>query len=276
MRSLLTLAALSGLLLATGCPSQAPDPGEPAPDWGFVSAVLASSCSPCHTGAPGYPGSDPMSEFGDAEAAYDLIVGHPAAETGGTLNRVTPGDSANSYLVQKLRGTHGTAGSGAQMPENGPYLEEATIVAIEQWVDAGASEDIVAGDDDDATGDDDDATGDDDDSATGPMSFSDVYSTILSNRCSCHNGAAHSTGFFMDGSAATAYGNLVDIPAFELATMSRIDPGNPDTSYLVNKIQGTAGTVGGANDSQMPLSGGPLSQGDIDTIRQWVTDGANP
>jgi len=34
--------------------------------------------------------------------------------------------------------------------------------------------------------------------------------------------------------------------------------------------------VGGSNGSQMPLTGGPLGQTDIDFIRQWVSDGANP
>ena len=298
MRSLLVLTALSGLVFATGCPSEAPDPGDPAPDWGFVSAVLAANCNPCHTSNPGFPGADPMAELGDADAAYDLLVDHPAAETGGALDRVEPGDSENSYIIHKLRGTHqDVGGSGARMPEGGPFLDDETIDAIAEWIDAGASEEITSGDDDDATGDDDDATGDDDDatgddddatgddddsagddddSAGGPISFSEVFTTVLSQNCGCHNGGSHSTGFFMNGDENTAYGNLVGVAAFELASMNRIEAGDPDNSYLVNKIQGTAGDVGGSNPSQMPLGGNPLAQGDIDLVRQWVTDGANP
>ena len=314
--SLLTVTALFGLLLATGCPTEAPDPGDPAPDWGFVSATLAANCNPCHTSSPGFPGSDPMMDLGDADLAYDLLVDHPAAETSGAMNRVEPGDSENSYVIHKLRGTHVDAGgSGSRMPEGGPFLDDDTIDAIAEWIDAGASEEITSGDDDDATGDDDDATGDDDDAtgddddatgddddatgddddsagddddsagddddsagddddSTSAPTFSEVYSTILSMRCSCHNGSSHSTGFFMNADETTAYNNLVNVDSFENAGMDRIEPGDADGSYLVNKIQGTAASVGGSNGSQMPLSGGPLSQADIDLVRDWVDGGA--
>ena len=279
--SLLPISALFGLLLATGCPSEAPSTGDPTPDWGFVSATLAANCAPCHTSDPGYPSADPMMELGDADAAYDVLVDHPAAETGGALDRVDPGDSENSYIIHKLRGTHSeVGGSGERMPQGGPYLDDATIDAIAGWIDAGASEEVTSGDDDDATGDDDDATGDDDDSAgddddsaTSPT-FSDVYSTIISQECGCHSGSSHSTGFFFDGSAATGYGNLVGVDSFENPGMNRIEPGDPDDSYLVNKIQGTAGAVGGSNPSQMPLGGPFLSQTQIDLVRAWVAGGA--
>ena len=48
-----------------------------------------------------------------------------------------------------------------------------------------------------------------------------------------------------------------------------MEPGNPDDSYLVQKIEGTA-AVGG----RMPLGGQPLSADTIAAIRQWITDGA--
>ena len=48
----------------------------------------------------------------------------------------------------------------------------------------------------------------------------------------------------------------------------RVLPGNPDNSYLIQKLEGTA-SGGGI----MP-PGGALPQATIDTIRQWITDGA--
>jgi len=50
-----------------------------------------------------------------------------------------------------------------------------------------------------------------------------------------------------------------------------VAPGDPDNSYLVQKVEGTA-----AVGSQMPLGGPALSQSQINDIRQWIQDGANP
>ena len=48
----------------------------------------------------------------------------------------------------------------------------------------------------------------------------------------------------------------------------RVLAGNPDSSYLIQKLEGTA-SGGGI----MP-PGGALSQTNIDMIRQWISDGA--
>ena len=50
-----------------------------------------------------------------------------------------------------------------------------------------------------------------------------------------------------------------------------MQPGNPDNSYLVHKIEGRA-----AVGARMPLGGAPLPQASIDLIRQWIQDGALP
>jgi hypothetical protein len=62
---------------------------------------------------------------------------------------------------------------------------------------------------------------------------------------------------------------LVNVPSTEVPSLMRIEPGNPDESYLVQKIEGTA-SVGG----RMPLGGPELSDEAIAAIRQWITDGA--
>ena len=51
----------------------------------------------------------------------------------------------------------------------------------------------------------------------------------------------------------------------------RVEPGNPDDSYLIRKLEGTA-----SEGDQMPLGGPPLPQSTIDFARQWITDGALP
>jgi hypothetical protein len=51
--------------------------------------------------------------------------------------------------------------------------------------------------------------------------------------------------------------------------LQRVTPGNPDASYLIQKLEGTAATGG-----RMPLNGPPLPPETIAVIRQWIVDGA--
>lgn len=61
---------------------------------------------------------------------------------------------------------------------------------------------------------------------------------------------------------------LVGIQSGQDAGFMRVLAGDPDNSYLIQKLEGTA-SGGGI----MP-PGGALPQTSIDTIRQWITDGA--
>jgi hypothetical protein len=77
----------------------------------------------------------------------------------------------------------------------------------------------------------------------------------------------------MDLSTGHAYGQVVNVASLELGSMMRIHPGQPDSSYLVHKIQGTHLSVGGMRE-RMPLGKPPLSDQDIATVRAWVSAGA--
>jgi hypothetical protein len=68
---------------------------------------------------------------------------------------------------------------------------------------------------------------------------------------------------------ANSYMLLVGVSSGQDPALNRVEPGDPDNSYLIQKLEGTAS--GGA---RMPLNGSPLAQSTIDTIRQWITDGA--
>ena len=52
--------------------------------------------------------------------------------------------------------------------------------------------------------------------------------------------------------------------------MDRVEPGDPDNSYLIRKLEGGPNI----NGQQMPFGGPPLDQAVIDDIRQWISDGA--
>ena len=55
--------------------------------------------------------------------------------TSGSLDRVTPNDTANSYLIQKLKGTQAV---GGRMPQGGPFFDQATMDMIKEWINDGA------------------------------------------------------------------------------------------------------------------------------------------
>lgn len=98
--------------------------------------------------------------------------------------------------------------------------------------------------------------------------FASIQSNVLTPVCTtCHSGAAAPLGLRLDEGAA--YAMLVNAPSVEVPALNRVTPGDPDASYLIQKIEGTA-SVG----ARMPLNGPPLAQETINVIRQWITDGA--
>ncbi len=69
------------------------------------------------------------------------VVNVPATELS-TMNRVTPGQPDNSYLVHKVQGTHlDVGGSGFQMPKGRSPLTQMEIDLIRAWIEAGAQPD---------------------------------------------------------------------------------------------------------------------------------------
>ena len=100
--------------------------------------------------------------------------------------------------------------------------------------------------------------------------FSEIQAAVFTPTCAtsgCHAGAGAPQGLQLD--EANSFALLVGVASSEVPAVQRVAPGDPDNSYLIQKLEGTA-TVG----QQMPLNGTPLPQNEIDTIRQWITDGA--
>ena len=67
-----------------------------------------------------------------------------------------------------------------------------------------------------------------------------------------------------------SFANLVGVTSRQQPSLSRVAAGDPDNSYLVQKIEGTA-----ASGQRMPLGGGVLDQAVIDDIRLWIANGAD-
>jgi hypothetical protein len=68
-----------------------------------------------------------------------------------------------------------------------------------------------------------------------------------------------------------AYDQLVNVGSTGKPGAVRVVPGNPDASYLVQKLEGRAGIVG----LRMPRNGPPyLTDGQIMIVRRWIEIGA--
>lgn len=72
-----------------------------------------------------------------AGGAYAQIVNHASVENP-SLSRVAPADPSNSYLYRKITGAGIT---GDRMPQGGPFLSDAQIKLIRDWIRRGAPND---------------------------------------------------------------------------------------------------------------------------------------
>jgi hypothetical protein len=72
-----------------------------------------------------------------AGRAYTNTVG-VASNQMPSLMRVTPSDPANSYLYRKIVGSGIT---GDRMPQGGPFLTDAQIKLVRDWIRRGAPND---------------------------------------------------------------------------------------------------------------------------------------
>jgi hypothetical protein len=103
----------------------------------------------------------------------------------------------------------------------------------------------------------------------GSSDFQEIQDTIFTPICTaCHVGANAPQGLRLD--AANSYAMLVNVASAESPGTLRVNPGNPDASYIVHKIEGTA-----AVGVRMPANGPPyLPQDRIDLVRRWISAGA--
>lgn len=100
--------------------------------------------------------------------------------------------------------------------------------------------------------------------------FTDIQLKVLTKSCAlsgCHLGPAAPKGLRLD--ADSAYDLLVNQASQEQPNILRIKPGDPDNSYIIQKLEGTA-----ASGLQMPRNRAPLSVETIQAFRKWIEDGA--
>ncbi|MCA9658110.1 MAG: hypothetical protein KC486_07185 [Myxococcales bacterium] len=255
-----------GDLVAVGDSEGTAGGGVPAAvEFAFAEACATAGCHDAATRAAG---------LSLAGADLDAIVDGPSSAG---VPMVTIGDVAGSYLAIKMLpddvlSAQGLERVGGRMPPTGDFTS-ANNQTILAWI-AGAEFPDEGGTD--TTGDSGTSSGSGGSGGTGTgddATFDADVWPILEMRCSCHFGGADEAlngglSFPMD----SAYAALVDAPSIDVPSMDLVEPNDPDNSYLLHKLKGTQGEVGGAG-VQMP-TGSALESGEIKLIEGWIAAGA--
>lgn len=130
----------------------------------------------------------------------------------------------------------------------------------------------------------DDAPADDDESSESDASTTDVptvdYTTqiqpIWNAWCTCHlqgpSGEMEATTLTLN--QEFSHDELVGRASTAVPGLARIEPGDPDASYLWHKIHDTHVEVGGSGTEMPP--GQVLADADMDLIEHWIRGGALP
>jgi hypothetical protein len=107
--------------------------------------------------------------------------------------------------------------------------------------------------------------------SSGNVSFSEVQAIFTANctSSSCHGGSSPQEG--QNLTAGQAYSNIVNVASREIPSYFRVKPFSSDSSYLYMKITGDPRIASGT--AEMP-KGGSLQASDIQTIKNWIDQGA--
>ena len=100
-------------------------------------------------------------------------------------------------------------------------------------------------------------------------SIQDNVFTVACATSGCHAGVSANFGLRLD--PGFSYGTLINVPSPRDANLIRVVPGNPDASFLIQKLNGSQ-TLG----ERMPDGGPYLTTETVAVIRQWIADGALP
>lgn len=106
---------------------------------------------------------------------------------------------------------------------------------------------------------------------TGPSTFTAIQDQVFTPSCAlagCHDASSAREGLVLE--AGMAYSNLVNVPSNQSPIRLRVDPGNPDDSYLIKKLRGSSDISG----VRMPSGAPALSDSQLAGIEAWIRSGA--
>ena len=103
--------------------------------------------------------------------------------------------------------------------------------------------------------------------------LTDIQSRIFATSCAisgCHASSNPLLG--LDLSEGQSYSNLVGVKSKQAPWLFLVNPGKPDSSYLVNKLEGRGIAPGSLI---MPMGRPALTEENIIMVREWIAAGAS-
>jgi hypothetical protein len=262
----------AGLLLGAGCGASE----DAHVTYAKNVQTIFEPCTSCHRpGAPAGPstgnGFDILNPFATVDGlltAKNLWkLGH--MEIDSPVYLVVPGNPDDSFLIDKISdpalGLLPGDQAGSTMPLQfvGPpvALTDAEKASIERWISEGAEDtdqfraEVVP------------VIGDD-----GRFGTLNSGGDPKPGKCQlCHFA---NTPNPPDLSDPFGPNGLVNVVATYRSDMMRVQPFEPESSFLVRKIR--AQEPGSEQGAPMPRSYPSLTDGQVETVRQWILDGARP
>ena len=118
-------------------------------------------------------------------------------------------------------------------------------------------------------------------SAESVTTFARLQTSILNKSCAvsgCHVSAAASSSGNLVLAPDVAYDNLVGATPTNLAAqrdgLKRVTPGSTDKSLLFQKLVLSLAAAHSEYGNTMPVGATPLTQGQVDFVKQWIEAGA--
>ncbi|MBI4518932.1 MAG: hypothetical protein HY699_24335 [Deltaproteobacteria bacterium] len=288
----LALAALglASSLVVPGCAGDGPAPANSATGLAAIQReIFNPSCvaGGCHNGVA-RAGNLVLTD-GDA---YQQLLAAPtvnAAAQAAGLARVQPFQPEASFLLIKL--TNPRPGEGSRMPLSAAPLAEDKIEMVRQWIAAGAPEGATPAPTASpaATLPSPTVTPAPTTIETSPptptatpvwnadATLANLQTRIFTPDCArafCHTAIDQAGELVLE--EGHSFEQLVGIGASNFAAkqagLVRVQPGDPEHSFLLIKVAGPDPSQG----SGMPLGGDALAADKIELMHAWIRQGAQP
>jgi hypothetical protein len=222
-----------------------------------IQPVFKARCTTCHhpTSPIGVDIQNPFAaDRGLVNAANSWALEHP--EENLPPRNVVPGEPENSFLIDKLTGNLPVNGYGGEaMPYQVPPVDARELGILEQWVTDGAEPGPFF-----------------DDNVRPIFGSEESSGAYYGGKCIfCHYTGSPNP---LDLSNPFGPNGLVNVGASYRGGMVRVLPGNPDESLMILKVR--ALKADSDIGAQMPYSFSPLTAAQVDTVRQWILEGARP
>jgi hypothetical protein len=99
---------------------------------------------------------------------------------------------------------------------------------------------------------------------------------LMGSRCAtapCHSGTQKAGALDLSPDGATFLANVINVPSAQRPGVLRVAPGQPAASYLLCKMD-PACEARAPMTELMPVTGEPLTKGEIDSVSKWISAGA--